>query len=123
MNTPVSFADFPKDMSLGWISSESPNITIMNFFRADMQAAKMQEIYAFLHHAVIEEIDIVCDPGLPDLNAVIEEKLPEKNVPETLRGPGYSVRLVYDRGSISFLYMDVAFLATERKVVMQMDRK
>src|SRR3954471_22723332 len=97
MNTPASFADFPSDMSLGWIDSASPDITIMNFFRLDRPAAKMQEIHAFLHHAAIEEIDIVCDPGFPSLDAIVEQKLPEENVPEMRRGPGYSVRLVFDR--------------------------
>ncbi len=123
IKTPANFADFPADLSLGWVSSEAPNFTIINFIRVDKGAALIEEIYAFLRSASVLEIDIACEPHFPNLDAIVEEKLPETALPETAQGPRYSVRLVFDRGSVSFAYREVSFLVTEKKAIMMMGRR
>jgi hypothetical protein len=112
MRNPVSFADIPEEMDIGWINSESPWLTVISFHRA--WRSHIVEIHAYLHRAAVSEIDIVCDPHFPNLEAIITEDLPE-----TPHGPRHSVRFVFEQGAMAFLYMDVAFQATTRPTLWE----
>jgi hypothetical protein len=111
MKTPASFAEIPSDFTIGWINSESPRLTVIGFHR--VQRTRIDEIHAYLDRAAVSEIDIVCDPHFPELEAIVTEQLPD-----TPHGFRHYVRLVFEQGAIAFLYMGAAFQATTRSATM-----
>jgi hypothetical protein len=114
----VNFSTLSKVQGVGWISSETPGHTIINFFSLNKRSSRMVEVYAYLHNATISELNIVCAPSFTDLLEIQEEEFPDN--PDQAR---HSVRLVFEDGYVSFFYKKVHFQTIERETTMMMGKK
>ena len=104
-----NFSNLAATSSLGWINSETPRQTIINFFSLDRRRSRIVETYAYLYEASIREIDVTCDRSFPDLISIDEE-----NHAENSEEARHSVSLVFQDGRISFFYREVHFHTVER---------
>jgi hypothetical protein len=114
----ISFSALSKENNIGWINSEVPNHTVINFFSLNTRSSLIVNIHAYLYDATISELNMVCDPFFPSLLAVDEEKFSDSSDDVTR-----FVRFVFEGGCISFFYKNVCFQTMERKVVMPAGKK
>jgi hypothetical protein len=112
-----TFSGLTQSHGIGWISSETLDHTIINFFSLDRPSSQILNTYAYLSNARIAECNINCAPSFPPLVAVQEETFPDN--PEGFRR---LVKLVFEGGHASFFFSEVCFQTVSRKTVILMGK-
>jgi hypothetical protein len=93
------FLDLDGLHGLGWVNSDAPNHIVLNFFAAATDRTEIYNTYVYLLNGHADGADVQWKTHFPDIVTVEQKSLPEN--PQRSRK---WMKIVFERGYISFVY-------------------